>query len=62
VSRGCAAILWPAVISFTDLAALTIANTMQSHERGELAEQLQRSLDARVVIEQARACWSPAKA
>jgi GAF domain-containing protein len=43
-----------ALIAFTDLAALTIANTMQSEERGELAEQLQRALDARVVIEQAK--------
>jgi GAF domain-containing protein len=43
-----------ALIAFTDLAALTIANTMQSQERGELAEQLQHALDARVVIEQAK--------
>jgi AmiR/NasT family two-component response regulator len=43
-----------ALIAFTDLAALTIANTMQSEQRGELAEQLQRALDARVVIEQAK--------
>src|SRR5918994_1479309 len=43
-----------ALIAFTDLAALTIANTMQSEERGELAEQLQRALEARVVIEQAK--------
>jgi GAF domain-containing protein len=43
-----------ALISFTDLAALTIANTMQSRERGEVAEQLQHALDARVVIEQAK--------
>jgi GAF domain-containing protein len=43
-----------ALISFTDLAALCIANTMASEERGELAEQLQRALDARVVIEQAK--------
>jgi GAF domain-containing protein len=43
-----------ALIAFTDLAALTIANTMQSEERGELALQLQRALDARVVIEQAK--------
>ena len=43
-----------ALIAFTDLAALTIANTMQSEERGELATQLQRALDARVVIEQAK--------
>ena len=43
-----------ALIAFTDLAALTIANTMQSEQRGELATQLQRALDARVVIEQAK--------
>ena len=43
-----------ALIAFTDLAALTIANTMQSEPRGELADQLQRALDARVVIEQAK--------
>jgi GAF domain-containing protein len=43
-----------ALIAFTDLAALTIANTMQSEQRGELALQLQRALDARVVIEQAK--------
>jgi len=43
-----------ALIAFTDLAALTIANTMQSEERGELAEQLQHALDSRVVIEQAK--------
>jgi GAF domain-containing protein len=43
-----------ALIAFTDLAALTIANTMQSEERGELAGQLQRALDARVLIEQAK--------
>ena len=43
-----------ALIAFTDLAALTIANTMQSEQRGELADQLQRALEARVVIEQAK--------
>ena len=43
-----------ALIAFTDLAALTIANTIRSEERGELATQLQRALDARVVIEQAK--------
>jgi GAF domain-containing protein len=43
-----------ALIAFTDLAALTIANTMQSEQRGELATQLQRALDARVIIEQAK--------
>jgi GAF domain-containing protein len=43
-----------ALVAFTDLAALTIANTLQSEQRGELAAQLQRALDARVVIEQAK--------
>jgi GAF domain-containing protein len=43
-----------ALVAFTDLAALTIANTMQSEQRGELAIQLQRALDARVLIEQAK--------
>ena len=43
-----------ALVAFTDLAALTIANTMQSEQRGELATQLQRALDARVLIEQAK--------
>jgi GAF domain-containing protein len=43
-----------ALVAFTDLAALTIANTMQSEQRGELADQLQRALDARVLIEQAK--------
>jgi AmiR/NasT family two-component response regulator len=43
-----------ALTTFTDLAALCIANTMASEERGEVAEQLQRALDARVVIEQAK--------
>ena len=43
-----------ALVAFTDLAALTIANTMQSEQRGELAEQLQRALDARILIEQAK--------
>jgi GAF domain-containing protein len=43
-----------ALVAFTDLAAMTIANTMQSEQRGELATQLQRALDARVVIEQAK--------
>jgi GAF domain-containing protein len=43
-----------ALVAFTDLAALTIANTLQSEEQGELATQLQRALDARVVIEQAK--------
>lgn len=43
-----------ALMSFTDLAALTIATTMQSEERGEVATQLRRALDARVVVEQAK--------
>ncbi len=43
-----------ALMSFTDLAALAIATTMQSEERGEVASQLQRALDARVVVEQAK--------
>jgi GAF domain-containing protein len=43
-----------AIIAFTDLAALLIANTMAGDERGELAGQLQQALDARVVIEQAK--------
>jgi GAF domain-containing protein len=43
-----------ALVAFTDLTALTIANTLQSEERGELASQLQRALDTRVVIEQAK--------
>ena len=42
------------LVHAADLAALTIANTMQSEQRGELATQLQRALDARVVIEQAK--------
>ena len=44
-SRG---LLYPAIFG------LLIANTMQSQQRGELAEQLQKALDARVVIEQAK--------
>jgi GAF domain-containing protein len=43
-----------ALMSFTDLAALAIATTLQSEERGELAAQLQKALDARVVVEQAK--------
>jgi GAF domain-containing protein len=43
-----------AIIAFTDLAALLIANTMQGEDQGELARQLQQALDARVVIEQAK--------
>lgn len=40
--------------SFTDLAAFAIVTTMQSEERGHLADQLKHALDARVVIEQAK--------
>ncbi|MGH2909399.1 MAG: ANTAR domain-containing protein, partial [Solirubrobacteraceae bacterium] len=43
-----------AVMAFTDLAALTITSTLRSEQRGETSEQLQRALDARVVIEQAK--------
>jgi GAF domain-containing protein len=43
-----------ALTSFTDLAALAIVTTMQSEERGQLADQLKHALDARVVIEQAK--------
>jgi GAF domain-containing protein len=43
-----------ALMSFTDLAALAIASTMQSEERGETAVQLQSALDARVTVEQAK--------
>jgi GAF domain-containing protein len=43
-----------ALVAFTDLAALLVANTMASEERGELADQLQKALDARVVLEQAK--------
>jgi len=43
-----------AVIAFTDLAALLIATTMQSEQRGEVAQQLERALDARTLVEQAK--------
>jgi GAF domain-containing protein len=43
-----------ALVAFTDLAALTIANTLASDSRGRLASQLQQALDSRVVIEQAK--------
>ena len=43
-----------ALVAFTDLAALLIANTMASEERGELAEQLRRALESRAVIERAK--------
>jgi hypothetical protein len=41
-------------VAFTDLAALFIANTMASQDCGELADQLHRALDARVVLEQVK--------
>lgn len=43
-----------ALTSFTNLAALAIAMTIQSEVRGELADQLEHALGARVVIEQAK--------
>jgi GAF domain-containing protein len=43
-----------ALTAFTDLAALAIATSLQSAERGERADQLQTALDARVSIEQAK--------
>ena len=43
-----------ALVSFTDLAALAIATTMQSEQRGEMAGQLQLALDSRAIIEQAK--------
>ncbi len=43
-----------ALMAFTDLAALAITSTIQSEQRGEVTSQLQRALDARVVIEQAK--------
>jgi GAF domain-containing protein len=43
-----------AVMSFTDLAALAIATTLQSQERGEIADQLQHALATRSVVEQAK--------
>lgn len=43
-----------AVTAFTDLAALAITSTLQSEQRGETAMQLQRTLDSRAVIEQAK--------
>jgi GAF domain-containing protein len=43
-----------ALVAFTDLAALLIATMLQSQQRTELADQLQRALDGRVVIEQAK--------
>ena len=43
-----------ALMAFTDLAALAIATGLQSAARGDKVEQLQRALDTRVVIEQAK--------
>jgi GAF domain-containing protein len=43
-----------AVTAFTDLAALLIASMMQAATQTELAGQLQRALDARTIIEQAK--------
>jgi GAF domain-containing protein len=43
-----------ALMAFTDLAALAIASGLQSAQRSEQVDQLQRALDARVVIEQAK--------
>ena len=43
-----------ALMAFTDLAALAIATALQSAERGDRIDQLQRALDARVSIEQAK--------
>lgn len=43
-----------ALMAFTDLAALAIANALQSDQHGQRAEDLQRALDGRVVIEQAK--------
>jgi GAF domain-containing protein len=43
-----------AIMAFTDLAALLIANTMHSQERGKAATELQQALDARRIVEQAK--------
>jgi GAF domain-containing protein len=43
-----------AVMAFTDLAALLIASMMQATQQSEMAGQLQRALDSRTVIEQAK--------
>jgi GAF domain-containing protein len=44
-----------ALVAFTDLAALLIASTLQGQQTWEAAEHLQRALDAKTVIEQAKA-------
>jgi hypothetical protein len=43
-----------ALVAFTDLAALLIASTLQGQRTWEAAGNLQRALDARTVIEQAK--------
>jgi AmiR/NasT family two-component response regulator len=43
-----------AVMAFTDLAALLIASMMQASSQTELAGHLQRALDSRTLIEQAK--------
>jgi GAF domain-containing protein len=43
-----------ALTAFTDLAALAILLGLQSDQRGDRALQLQRALDARTIIEQAK--------
>jgi AmiR/NasT family two-component response regulator len=43
-----------ALLAFTDLAALFIANMMQGEQQSELAAQLQGALNSRQVIEQAK--------
>jgi AmiR/NasT family two-component response regulator len=43
-----------AVMAFTDLAALLIASMMQATQQTEMAGHLQRALDSRTIIEQAK--------
>jgi GAF domain-containing protein len=43
-----------ALLAFTDLAALLIANMMQGEQQSEMAVQLQGALNSRQVIEQAK--------
>jgi GAF domain-containing protein len=43
-----------AITAFTDLAALAIAMSLRSDQRGEQADQLEHALRARTVIEQAK--------